>query len=111
VVRFGGRTVICNISVRTEVYVVFRHLEVLRLEMSICQQNDPAFSTFLDSIGDDYEHETGELGRLHHTRSVQELIDFVFPPAIVSDPCSELRNSGILASLDLCTSSMESLLR
>ena len=54
--------------------------------MSIRQQNDPAFSTFLDSIGDDYEHETVELGRLHHTRSVQELIEFDFPPAIVSDP-------------------------
>jgi hypothetical protein len=50
--------------------------------MSIRQQNDPAFPTFLDSIGGDYEHETVELGRLHHTRSVQ----FVFPPAIVSDP-------------------------
>jgi hypothetical protein len=58
----------------------------LRLETSIRQQNDPAFSAFLDSIGDDYEHEMVELGRLHHTRSVQELIDFVFPPAIVSDP-------------------------
>jgi hypothetical protein len=54
--------------------------------MSIRQQNDPAFSTFLDSIGDDYEHETVEFGRLHHTRSVQELIEFVFPPANVSDP-------------------------
>jgi hypothetical protein len=58
----------------------------LRLETSICQQNDPAFLAFLDSIGNDYEHEMVELGRLHHTRSVQELIDFVFPPAIVSDP-------------------------
>lgn len=83
-VRFGGRTAICNASVRTQ--VVFRHFEVLRLEKSIRQQNDPAFSTFLDSIGDDYEHETVELGRLHHTKSVQELIDFVFPPATVSDP-------------------------
>jgi hypothetical protein len=58
----------------------------LWLEKSIRQQNDPAFSTFLDSIGDDHEHETVELRQLHLRRSVQELIDFVFPPAIVSDP-------------------------
>jgi hypothetical protein len=37
-------------------------------------------------MGDNYQNETVELGRLNHTRSVQDLIDFVFPPTIVSDP-------------------------
>jgi hypothetical protein len=84
VVRFGGQIAICKASVRTQ--EVFLHFEILRLETSIRQQNDLAFSAFLDSIGDDYEHETVDLGRLHHTRSVHELIDFIFPPDIVSDP-------------------------
>jgi hypothetical protein len=50
------------------------------------QRGDPAFSAFLDSVGDDYHHDTVELGRLCHTHSTQELIDFVFPPAIVAGP-------------------------
>jgi hypothetical protein len=40
----------------------------------------------LDAIGDDYERNTVDLGRLQHTQSVQRLIDFVFPPAVVADP-------------------------
>lgn len=84
VVRFGGRTAICKASIRTQ--AVFSHFEILRLEASIRQRNDPSFSAFLDGIGDDYEHECVDLGRLHHTRSTQELIDFVFPPNVLGDP-------------------------
>jgi hypothetical protein len=50
------------------------------------QRNDPDFSAFLDAIGDDYQHNSVELGRLHHTQSAQELIEFVFPPTIVGNP-------------------------
>ena len=50
------------------------------------QRTDPAFSSFLDSIGDDYEHDSVDLGRLNHTQSVADLINFVFPPSIVANP-------------------------
>jgi hypothetical protein len=50
------------------------------------QRNDPNFSAFLDAIGDDYQHGSVDLGRLRHAQSTQELIDFVFPPNIVSNP-------------------------
>jgi hypothetical protein len=50
------------------------------------QINDPDFASFLDTIGDNYEQETVDLGRLRHTESIQTLIDFVFPPNIAVDP-------------------------
>jgi hypothetical protein len=50
------------------------------------QINDPDFASFLDTIGDNYEQETVDLGRLHHTDSIQTLIDFVFPPSVAVDP-------------------------
>jgi hypothetical protein len=84
VVRFGGRTAIFKASIRTQ--PVFRHFEVLKLETSMRQGSDPAFSSFLDSIGDDHLHASVDLGRLNHTQSIRELINFVFPPTIVADP-------------------------
>lgn len=83
VVHFGGRTAICKASIRTQ--PVFKHFEILRLETSIRQGKNLAFSSFLDSIGDNYIDASVDLGRLNHTQSVQELIDFVFPPTIVAD--------------------------
>jgi hypothetical protein len=50
------------------------------------QRNDPEFSEFLDAIGDNHTDNTVDLSRLRHTQSVQDLIDFVFPPAVVADP-------------------------
>jgi hypothetical protein len=50
------------------------------------QRNDLEFSSFLDDIGDNCREDTVDLSRLNHTQSVQQLIDFVFPPAVVADP-------------------------
>jgi hypothetical protein len=64
---------------------VFHRFEILELRTSIRQRADPAFSFFLDSIGDDYLHDSIDLACLRHTQSIQELINFVFPPAVVAD--------------------------
>jgi hypothetical protein len=58
----------------------------LRLQVSIRQKDDPQFSSFLGAIGDDHVNDTVDLSRLRHTQSLQHLIDFVFPPAVVADP-------------------------
>ena len=50
------------------------------------QRDDPQFSAFLDAIGDNHADNTVDLSCLQHTQSVQELIDLVFPPAVVADP-------------------------
>jgi hypothetical protein len=50
------------------------------------QQSDLAFSTFLDSIGDDYVHDSVDLARLQHTQHIEDFINFVFPPSVVADP-------------------------
>jgi hypothetical protein len=54
--------------------------------MFIRQSGDPQFSSFLDAIVDNHSEDTADLERLPHTQSVQELLDFVFPPAVVADP-------------------------
>jgi hypothetical protein len=50
------------------------------------QWNDLKFSSFFDDISENYREDTVDLSRLNHTQSVQQLIDFVFPPAVVADP-------------------------
>lgn len=84
VVRFGGRTATCKASLRTQ--AIFNNFEILCLEASMRQCNDPEFSSFLDAIGDDCEHDSVDLGQLPHTQDSQQLVDFVFPPAIVCNP-------------------------
>jgi ATP-dependent DNA helicase PIF1 len=84
VVRFGGRTAICKASLRTQ--DVFKWFEILRLEVSIRQRNDPEFSKFLDDIGDDVENDFVDLTRLPHTTSITDVIDFVFPAEILDHP-------------------------
>jgi hypothetical protein len=54
--------------------------------MSMRQRHDLAFSSFIDSIGDDHVHDSVDLGCLRHTQSPQELINFIFPPVVLSDP-------------------------
>lgn len=57
------------------------------------QRNDPSFSDFLDSIGDDYTHDTVDLGRLQHTSSVEDTIQFVFPAEVLQHPDECIRRA------------------
>jgi hypothetical protein len=84
VVRNGGRDEICAASIRTQ--PVFEHFEILRLEAPLRQADDPDFAAFLDAIGDDTSCSEVDLGRIAHSRSPQEVIDFVFPAEVVADP-------------------------
>jgi ATP-dependent DNA helicase PIF1 len=49
------------------------------------QAQDPNFAEFLDSIGDNYNNEHVDLGRLNHTQSIEDVIEFVFPSDILSN--------------------------
>jgi hypothetical protein len=86
VVRYGGRTAITKASIRTQ--PIFSHFEILHLDTTtpIRQSTDPDFANFLNNIGDDYLHDTVDLGRLSHCHSVNTVLDFVFPHNIVSNP-------------------------
>jgi len=50
------------------------------------QASDPEFSQFLDTIGDDSEHDEVDLSRLNHTNLVEDAVNFVFSPDVVCDP-------------------------
>ncbi|KAJ7699160.1 hypothetical protein B0H16DRAFT_1644141, partial [Mycena metata] len=82
VVRFGGRTAICNASLHTQ--AAWDHFEILELKTSMRQRQDPEFASFLD--GDDHQHDSVDLSALQHRNSVQDLVNFVFPPEIVTEP-------------------------
>jgi hypothetical protein len=91
VVRNGGRRAVCAVSLRTQ--PVFQQFEILRLSEPLRQGNDLNFSNFLDSIGDNCEDEEVDLGCLSHTQSPAELLDFVFPRAVVGKPRECLRRA------------------
>jgi hypothetical protein len=86
VVRYGGRTAITKASICTQ--PIFTHFEIHQLHtpIPICQSSDPDFAKFLNNIGDDYIHDSVDLGRLPHCHSVNTVLDFVFPHDIVSQP-------------------------
>ena len=60
-VRRGGREEICAASLRTQ--PLFDQFEILRLHEPMRQAADPEFASWLDAIGDDYQH-------VHHTDEV-----------------------------------------
>jgi hypothetical protein len=62
------------------------------------QRANLAFSACLDSIGNDHLHDSVYLSCLLHTHSAQELIDFVFPAAVVNTFVDNF-NSTILHSV------------
>lgn len=75
---------------------MFADFEILNLHEPLRQSNDPDFARFLDSIGDDYLHDSVDLSRLLHTQSVQDVIDFVFPNNVLRSP-EECINRAILS--------------
>jgi hypothetical protein len=91
VVRHGGRSEICAVSLRTQ--PVFQKFEILRLVEPLRQAGDPEFSSFLDGIGDDHTNSEVDLGRLAHTDSPSEVLDFVFPPDVANRPHDCLRRA------------------
>lgn len=106
-VRFGGITAICKASLRTQ--AVFKRFEILKLEESIRQRNDPEFSKILDSIGDDYTNDTVDLGRLHHTSSVEDTVQFVFPTDILQHP-DECIKRAILSPFNMYVDEFNSMI-
>jgi hypothetical protein len=84
VVHYGGRSAITKASIRTQ--PIFNHFEILQLHASIRQATDPDFANFLNSVGDDFSHDTVDLARFPHSRSLTAVLNFVFPPEVVSQP-------------------------
>ncbi|KAJ7918252.1 hypothetical protein B0H13DRAFT_2321577 [Mycena leptocephala] len=68
------------VDLRTIDGIVYATYQEAARAMSLFDNRDE------DSIGDDYLHDSVDLEHLNHTQSVQELINFVFPPSVVADP-------------------------
>jgi hypothetical protein len=84
VVHYGDCTSITKALIRTQ--PIFSHFEILCLHTSIRQSNDPEFAQFLNSIGDDCEHDSVNMDRFPHTNPVEAVLNFVFPPDIIAQP-------------------------
>jgi hypothetical protein len=65
---------------------VFGRFEILQLHKPLQQANNPEFATFLDSIGNDCNNNEVDLSQICHTQSIDNVINFVFPPEILEHP-------------------------
>lgn len=93
VVRRGSRAQIVDASIKSS--PLWRHFEIKRLTEPIRNAEDLDLAQFVDSIGDGAGPEVS-LDMLERARDSEDLLGFVYPPHIISDPIACL-SRAILA--------------
>lgn len=83
VIRRGSRAEVVDASIKSS--PLFAHFSTVRLTIPIRNAADPEFASFVDTIGDGAGPEI-PLDMLSKVYSVNELIDFVYPPEILANP-------------------------
>lgn len=83
VVRRGSRAQVVDASIKSS--PLWSNFTVMRLTAPIRNAADPEFADFVDAIGDGAGPEVS-LDMLERTDTAEELISFVFPPPLTSDP-------------------------
>jgi len=82
VVRRGSRAEVVDASIKSS--PLWQHFTIMRLTEPIRNAEDLEFAHFVDSIGDGAGPDVS-LDMLERTSDMNTLIDFVYPPNIVSD--------------------------
>lgn len=91
ITRGQGRTPTILASVkRSHLWPRFKHLT---LHHSHRGASDPEYTSFVDFVGEDSDHNTVSLNILDAVQCVDEAIDFLFPPAILQQPLLCLKRS------------------
>ena len=83
VVRGGNRLCTIDASVHTSPLWPLFHIHTLHAPYQNAQ--DPNFANFIDSIGDGAGPDI-DLGALHQLPTVEDVINFVYPPEILQHP-------------------------
>jgi ATP-dependent DNA helicase PIF1 len=92
VIPNGSRQDIINASIRTS--PLWPSFTVYRLTQPIRNASDPAFSAFVEAIGEGILNDA-DLSRLTHIDKAQHMVERVFPPDILADPLMTSRRSII----------------
>jgi hypothetical protein len=91
VVKGQGQTATSLGSVKSS--TLWRHFVVLSLHSPIRSAADPAFTHFVDSIGEDTIHNTTSLDLFETVANEEEAIQFLYPPDIIEDPFACLQRA------------------
>jgi len=85
VVRNGGPTASLDASVRSS--LLWKKFQILRLYQPIRNAQDPVYSEWVDSIGEDFLNDSSiELPLIDRIHSYEEIADFLFPDSILYTP-------------------------
>ena len=85
VVRNGGPTASLDASVRSS--LLWSHFQILRLHQPVRNAEDPAYSEWVDSIGEDFSNDSPiELPLIDRIQSYDEIAEFLFPDSILHTP-------------------------
>ena len=85
VVPNGGPTASLDASVRSS--LLWSHFQILRLHQPVRNAEDPAYSEWVDSIGEDFSNNSPiELPLIDRIQSYDEIAEFLFPDSILHTP-------------------------
>ena len=72
---------------------VWTQFVLLSLHAPIWSARDPSYTAFVDRIGEDYVHPSVSLDLLATVPSVNDCIDFLYPPDVLLDPLACLKRA------------------
>ena len=92
VVRNGGPTASLDASVRSS--PLWDNFQILRLHQPVRNAEDPAYSEWVDSIGEDFSTDSPiELPLIDRIHSYEQIADFLFPDSILHTPLDVSQHS------------------
>ncbi|KAK4700477.1 ATP-dependent DNA helicase PIF1, partial [Phenoliferia sp. Uapishka_3] len=99
VVKGGGPTAACLASIKSS--ALWTEFKLLTLTQPIRNASDPDFADFVDTIGDGWDMRRVDLTpMLKRLSSMDEVLTFLFPPDVLSDPPTSIQRS-FLSPLNL----------
>jgi hypothetical protein len=91
VVQGQGVTPALQASIKTS--HLWKQFEVFSLKHPFRSAQDPAYTNFVDNIGEDYSNRTVDLHILQRLHNIDEVIAFLFPPYVLRDPLQCLKRA------------------
>lgn len=91
VIKGQGLTPALHASVKSsDTWPAFK---ILTVHHPFRRASDPAYTNFVDLIGEDYNHPTTSIDILEHITSIDEAIQFLYPTNILRNPTACLKRA------------------
>lgn len=91
VVKGQGLSPALQASVKSS--YLWPQFRIFTLEQPYRSAQDPEYTSFVDLIGEDYQHPTASLRLLDTVHSLDEMISFLYPPEILNNPVQCLKRA------------------